>query len=332
MSNLYFVKKDNFSSCCNLVLWDFIFTILCISILCPNWIPVSLTGFQQFLIGLAGAFLLMCLMLVPYLKYIILILFSMFWGALAYELLDEIFHISNYTASWRYGIGIICFIFAFCIHIGSAEDLNILSLNTDFNKKRDQNFDEETSYPNIDTSTSSAIVFEDCKQCEEQFTKSMLLAGEVQAIPSNDESSLLKNFVKLNTSKIVRQYNHLLRAINRYNKILTESAMNQLAQIVDDTLLMLDEYIDTLENMLADYKENISQNNSTYKESEQRTEEKTQNSPGNSNYFKGCDTLDKLNKRYRTLAKVYHTDSGNGDAEVFIEITEEYNRLKEQLS
>lgn len=47
-----------------------------------------------------------------------------------------------------------------------------------------------------------------------------------------------------------------------------------------------------------------------------------------STFFKGCRTLESLNMRYKDLIKIYHPDSGNGNDKVFIEITEEYERLK----
>lgn len=48
----------------------------------------------------------------------------------------------------------------------------------------------------------------------------------------------------------------------------------------------------------------------------------------NNSYFENCDSLESLNKRYKDLVKVYHPDQGNGSAEVFNKILEEYEELK----
>lgn len=48
------------------------------------------------------------------------------------------------------------------------------------------------------------------------------------------------------------------------------------------------------------------------------------------NYFKGCNSLESLQKRYRDLSKVYHPDMGNGSVEIFREIQTAYDNLKKK--
>lgn len=52
-------------------------------------------------------------------------------------------------------------------------------------------------------------------------------------------------------------------------------------------------------------------------------------SPG---FFFGCGDERSIRRRYKDLCKVYHPDSGNGSAEVFAKITDEYNRLITQYT
>lgn len=49
-------------------------------------------------------------------------------------------------------------------------------------------------------------------------------------------------------------------------------------------------------------------------------------------YFSGCDTLNKLEKRYKSLCKAYHPDSEGGDEETFKTIQKEYERVKKYLA
>lgn len=328
MSNYYVLKRDNLSGCCNLVIWDFFITVFIVSITCSEWFSTPLTGFQKFFIGLLGGILLLVLMNIRFLRNIIMIVFSLFWSMGFYEILDDyFFHFSDYSAPWRYGIGIFMFLVAFAIHIGSAEDLDMLSLDP---SQRHKKF---SASPNAGNNAASAIQ-EDLHQCEELFNEAIELADFVQALPNVAEVLPLKSFVKHNTSKLVRQYHHLERCIERYNKTLNESSLQQLTTVMDETSLMLGEYIDTLRTMIDENNERASyeqtEDESHYDYSQQS--EQTTHSSSASSYFKGCDTLEKLNKRYRDLAKVYHSDSGNGSDEVFIEITDEYNRLKDMLS
>jgi hypothetical protein len=47
--------------------------------------------------------------------------------------------------------------------------------------------------------------------------------------------------------------------------------------------------------------------------------------------FAGCDTLEKLEKRYKNLVKTYHPDAGTGDNDSLRYINLEYERLKKDF-
>ena len=48
-------------------------------------------------------------------------------------------------------------------------------------------------------------------------------------------------------------------------------------------------------------------------------------------FFAGCDSLEKLEKRYKALCKTYHPDTEAGDEETFKKMQEEYEELKGKL-
>lgn len=51
-----------------------------------------------------------------------------------------------------------------------------------------------------------------------------------------------------------------------------------------------------------------------------------------SSFFQGCDTTEKLNKRFRNLTKTYHPDIDTGDEETMKHIVAEYEKVKSELS
>ncbi len=51
-----------------------------------------------------------------------------------------------------------------------------------------------------------------------------------------------------------------------------------------------------------------------------------------SGFFAGCDTAEKLEKRYRALCRTYHPDSEAGDEETFKKMQEEYEERKASLN
>ena len=48
-------------------------------------------------------------------------------------------------------------------------------------------------------------------------------------------------------------------------------------------------------------------------------------------FFCGVTDAPSLKKRYKDLMKIYHPDNANGDNDTLLEITKEYNKLKEKL-
>ncbi len=60
-------------------------------------------------------------------------------------------------------------------------------------------------------------------------------------------------------------------------------------------------------------------------------EQKSAASAG-SGFFGGCDTLEKLEKRYRALCKTYHPDTEVGDEDTFKRITQEYEKRKAEMN
>lgn len=63
-----------------------------------------------------------------------------------------------------------------------------------------------------------------------------------------------------------------------------------------------------------------------------RQKEEISNPAKASIYFSGCNTLEKLDKRYKALCKAYHPDTEGGDEESFKVLQEEYERLKKALT
>lgn len=51
-----------------------------------------------------------------------------------------------------------------------------------------------------------------------------------------------------------------------------------------------------------------------------------------SNFFAGCTSSEKLEKRYKALCKTYHPDSDAGDEETFKRMRDEYEKKKAELS
>lgn len=56
--------------------------------------------------------------------------------------------------------------------------------------------------------------------------------------------------------------------------------------------------------------------------------EELKNPAGTSTFFVGCDTPEKLEKRYKSLCKTYHPDMAEGDTATFQKMKQEYETIK----
>lgn len=60
----------------------------------------------------------------------------------------------------------------------------------------------------------------------------------------------------------------------------------------------------------------------------EKLEEQLKDPSGSSTFFVGCDTLEKLDKRYASLCKAYRPDDTSKDTTAFAKMNEEYEALK----
>lgn len=80
-------------------------------------------------------------------------------------------------------------------------------------------------------------------------------------------------------------------------------------------------------NSISDGYEEYEEYENSSKESREEYDRDNRGSSDSPGFFFGCDDERSIKRRYKELCKVYHPDNGNGSAEVFNKITEEYDRL-----
>ncbi len=64
----------------------------------------------------------------------------------------------------------------------------------------------------------------------------------------------------------------------------------------------------------------------------QQIRENREQKAASMSFFAGCDTKEKLEKRYKALCKTYHPDSEAGDEETFKKMQDEYEKRKAELA
>lgn len=268
---------------------------------------LNLSTFLVIILAIVVAFIPVVLLQVPYLKYIIHILFSVFYAYLGYGLLDKLFGFSESPLWQQIIIALIIFFITLAAHVGSAGLMDLCTsespeLKSDIHTKQE--------------SFADPVMEQKIRQCINQYEQAMALTNTANSLPDNEHSFPIKNYIKKHASDIIKQVNKLQDSVARYNKSTNKITCSTLKSVLNNTAPMVGNYMDFLQDLLDDYNENMNI----------PTPPPRQDIPVS--FFQGCDTLESLNKRYKDLVKVYHPDSGNGNDKVFIEITEEYEKLK----
>lgn len=189
------------------------------------------------------------------------------------------------------------------------------------------------------------------------FTDGLGAAKEntVNFIPQ--EVDVPRNIVcgKINLDEIIGTFNSTQARFLKISREIENYGYDNLPQEFSDVLHNTTKQYDTLENRMRSYVdlyndsseswrnevgEDILQKAKTANEAISQLESSfrllTQTSGNKSavsdtSFFRGCNTIDELNKRYHNLAKTFHPDLDAGDEETMKQVNEEYERLKAVL-
>jgi len=140
----------------------------------------------------------------------------------------------------------------------------------------------------------------------------------------NQHLESLEGFLQQMVPVVEKSDNYLLRTvygeyISNLQEIAEQLKKYEGAILAEDFEKMIPQ-IDKLEEQ----KKNI------IKQAERAAAEQRKKSVTNG-FFGGCDTEEKLEKRYKALCKTYHPDNETGDEESFKVIQEEYEKAKKKM-
>ena len=132
------------------------------------------------------------------------------------------------------------------------------------------------------------------------------LEAEINTLLSTRENQILRAL----WGEYLRELKSLTDYCSSRKKDMSQAELQRLIPRIQD----LDKQRNRINEMIGELKETYS------------------NPVKNSFYFTGCNTLEKLDKRYKSLCKTYHPDADSGDEESFKQMQAEYEQLKQTLS
>ena len=142
------------------------------------------------------------------------------------------------------------------------------------------------------------------KKLEDHLNGLEALGQQVTSVLDQKDNPLLRSYWGI----YMRNLNPLVEECSGKKNI----AVHRFRQLIPQ-IQLLDRQRDDLEKLAA------------------RLKDELQNPAGTSTFFAGCDTPEKLEKRYKNLCKAYHPDSSEGDTETFQKMQAEYQSLKNTM-
>ncbi len=127
---------------------------------------------------------------------------------------------------------------------------------------------------------------------------------EVRPVAEKSEDYILR----ANSGQYITDFFEIVEELNKYGDTVPVEVLEKLMPKIDK--------IDELHKKVEQQMEKIK---------EEREKKVAQG------FFNGCDTIEKLEKRYKALCKTYHPDSEAGDEETFKKMKDEYEERKGML-
>ncbi len=305
MARYVLVEED--SGCCNLVIWDFLLTLAAVGIGVYYGFDKALHPAWCFVIGLVSAIVLVALMNIRILGKIIQILLSAFWAMVAVAMLASFFELDTL---WKIVIFVVLTILFIGVHLVSLEEMGIGS---------------STTYGTPAVVLKQTTATENhSSQINHQLTQ---LTQRYQNLQDQRET-ILKQALQL----MKKQQNTALQDAVLENERIWKEGSAKLSESAKklEHLRALPEIYGVF-GVMRDYLDKMEASNETVRNLCVSNEDPQISSAGGFDLFAGCDTLEKLEQRYRQLAKSFHPDTGAGDTQSMQYINAEYERRKQEL-
>lgn len=317
MTKIYVTEKSR-TGCFNIVNWDFIIVALLIGAVCSTYLhfhPVICIVVAIISGGIAVA-----LMNVKYVGLAVQIICSLFWVAVIYSFLGELFGVGKTTMNstiWTLFLWIGLTLLFILLHFASLKDINE---ENDFVITRKS----ATKKSNDRTSTISPENNDNKEQLVTSFNNaaSSLYDTITQAINLTksgvSSESLYDCMDQSHTSFFKLQTDFKLQISNIENRTST----NEIRQAYINAENIIAEVKNIIQNVLNDMETT---------KAEHSAKQKAATSNIHEYLFAGCNDDESLKKRYKDLIKLYHPDNPTGDNEMTLSIKATYEKLLADL-
>jgi len=315
---------------CNLVILDAIIIMLfCISAKLPETVPFEIHPVFRIMIGLALSTVLFLLLKIKFVGTALNIVLGLLYVFILYILIDDTPNdrvglltnlYTNDPILW-WTIIILSCLFFIGLHLASSANLGLNNIRRG-EKIVDDNMSDDSKIEDYHISNSAVNFTEEYKKLINrravvitEFNNILDVArGLCKNIENNNE---LITFFESVLAKTQSADEKILGYIDLIGEINESTEHKATIKLIKNNIDLIESYHKEIQNRLNEelikHNENVGSGNSGF------------------SLFAGCDTVEKLKKRYKELSKNYHPDTDSGDKEAMQIINSEYDRLLEEF-
>lgn len=346
----YKITQQKGLGCCSLVLWDtLLLAAAAVLALTPEYSPFELTLelhiVFRVLIGIAAAIVLFLLMKIRFVGAVIQVALGALWGYIVCGLLERLTGVFTRFSNdpvmyWTITIliyGLFVLLHFVSVRNGIFDSDKIIVESMDDAPPLPRGFDDEES----DDEDEDAPDYEPVAKIPSCENPAAEIEGEIERykklLTSFDELFVrIRGELGGDGGELSPQIGaaELLRdnstdRMNTYIEIFNDAESNKERKRI---ITRMREYV----NELGDEQNELRDAFSSLLSARLHNLPPRQDNPPQTagsvvSYFHGCDTREKLDKRYKNLAKSFHPDLEAGDNESMQLVNEEYERLKRKL-
>lgn len=333
-------KKRTIPIGCNLILWDSVIIFLLCIFAAPKFLPFSVHIIFRVIIGATLALLFIRVMDVKIIGIILKVLLSLAWGlfvcfAVFYTL--GCFEFGEGIRDdwiWRIAITLIVAIVSFKLHFASATQATVI-LKYATHKSKEKHFAKiEEKTPAV---VSISPIMKKMRQLELDFytlisNMNDLSSSAAALLPGgyhNSATPLATILLRLESE------NEKADFAEQFSSLTTWFYGTDIAKERGRAYEKAFEFYRGIEEMAHELEYCFKREREEYAERESAERSSQENEGGSAESFDpflGCDTLEKLTKRYRNLAKTFHPDVEDGDTEGMQLLNERYDELKKRMT
>lgn len=275
--------------------------------------------------GLLACVILVFIMSIKFIGILVQVGFSAFWALLITALLNRLFHFKD-DPIWSWTILIIAFLVVLGGHLSTFLTRKPSDKYIYRELPLSENNPIQHEYKILELNQRLSNVQENIQHAAEE--SSHLYDQAMQILEDANEFSPILAELQFTVNTVI---SCIREKLNSYGEYLKRIANIQDPKELEWNIKEMENCFSSIHDKIQELTKSIN-DALTEKYAQSQTQQNGTNSYYDESLFSGCTDKESLTKRYHSLMKTFHPDTGNGDLEMTQKIQLTYEKLLKQMT